>query len=194
MIRVSSPSAPALAFTPVPLRARRDGWTAERQHAFIAALAETRCVAEACRSVGVSTQSAYALYRRPGAESFRAAFDSARSGTPAAGASPSTSGVPAWSLTGMLAALAPAQAAPRSRQARASTSAPPTETNGSCRSRRVHQLPEAHEPYNHQLPPPPPTALPTPRSGAGYSLDAFVRAARAGGFRRGPAGPPPPSG
>ena len=56
-----SPSSPP-DFTPVPLRARRDGWTAERQRAFIAALRETRRVGEACRRVGMARKGAYQLY------------------------------------------------------------------------------------------------------------------------------------
>jgi hypothetical protein len=62
------------AFDPVPLRARLDGWTAERQVAFIEALAESACVAEACRSVGMSERSAYALRARADAVSFRSAW------------------------------------------------------------------------------------------------------------------------
>jgi hypothetical protein len=65
------------AFDPVPLRARLDGWTAERQVAFIEALAESACVVEACRSVKMTKQSAYALRARPEAISFRAAWDAA---------------------------------------------------------------------------------------------------------------------
>ena len=63
------------AFTPVPLaRHRRDGWTAERQRAFIATLARTGCVAAAARAAGMSVTSAYKLRRRPVAESFAAAW------------------------------------------------------------------------------------------------------------------------
>jgi hypothetical protein len=65
------------AFDPVPLRERIDGWTAERQVAFIECLAESACVAEACRSVKMTKQSAYALRARPEAVSFRAAWDAA---------------------------------------------------------------------------------------------------------------------
>ena len=36
-------------FLPVPVRARADGWTLERQGRFIGYLAETGCVAEAAR-------------------------------------------------------------------------------------------------------------------------------------------------
>lgn len=64
------------AFTPVPLaRARHDGWTPERQRGFIAALAESGVVAAAARTVGMGVTSAYNLRRRPGAESFAAAWD-----------------------------------------------------------------------------------------------------------------------
>jgi hypothetical protein len=66
-------------FIPVPLRPRHDGWTAERQIAFIEALAETACVEEACRRVGMSDSSAYSLRRRPKGtlvrEAWAAAFD-----------------------------------------------------------------------------------------------------------------------
>jgi hypothetical protein len=58
-------------FTPVPLsRSRHDGWSAERQRAFIAALARTGVVATAARTVGMGVTSAYNLRRRVGAESF----------------------------------------------------------------------------------------------------------------------------
>ncbi|HEX8654218.1 MAG TPA: hypothetical protein VF693_03215 [Allosphingosinicella sp.] len=67
------PPAPPPAFEPVPLRYRRDGWTSERQRAFIAALACTRCVLAACRLVALSPEAAYKLARRPDAASFRAA-------------------------------------------------------------------------------------------------------------------------
>ncbi|HEX2763027.1 MAG TPA: hypothetical protein VHM92_04155 [Allosphingosinicella sp.] len=39
--RLGSGQAPSLAFTPVPRRYRHDGWTPERQVAFIEALADT---------------------------------------------------------------------------------------------------------------------------------------------------------
>ena len=38
----------------LPLRYRHDGWTAERQAAFLKALAATSCVADACKAVGMS--------------------------------------------------------------------------------------------------------------------------------------------
>ena len=68
---------PALSFTPVHVRARWDGWTPDKQIAFVEALSETACVEEACRIVGMSAVSAYALRRRPPAQNFREAWDAA---------------------------------------------------------------------------------------------------------------------
>lgn len=65
------------AFTPVQLRSRRDGWTPERQINFIEALAETACVEEACRRVGMSDRAAYNLRHRPSGGPFRQAWDAA---------------------------------------------------------------------------------------------------------------------
>ena len=70
-------AADPFAFDPVPLQARLDGWSAERQVAFIEVLAESACVAAACRAVKMSKQSAYALRARPDAISFRNAWDKA---------------------------------------------------------------------------------------------------------------------
>lgn len=58
------------AFSPVPLRARADGWTPLRQAAFLAELALTRCASEAARRVGMARETAHRLRRRPGSESF----------------------------------------------------------------------------------------------------------------------------
>jgi hypothetical protein len=63
------------AFAPVPVRARKDGWTPERQAAFIAALALTRCIRTAAARAGLSRESAYRLRARPDAASFAAAWD-----------------------------------------------------------------------------------------------------------------------
>jgi hypothetical protein len=62
-------------FLPVPLRARADGWSIERQARFIGFLAETGSVAAAARRVGMSRESAHRLRRRPGAASFTHAWD-----------------------------------------------------------------------------------------------------------------------
>ena len=73
------PSEPPseIPFDPVPVRARRDGWTAARQRAFIAALAQAGSVSAAAKSVGKTRRGAYDLLGRPGAESFAAAWDEA---------------------------------------------------------------------------------------------------------------------
>ena len=62
-------------FLPVPLRARRDGWTVARQAHFIGYLAETGSVAAAARRVGMSRMGAWRLRRRAGAESLAHAWD-----------------------------------------------------------------------------------------------------------------------
>jgi hypothetical protein len=68
--------ADAPEFTTVPMtRARYDGWTPERQLMFIAALSATGTVDSAARSVGMTRMAAYNLRKRPGAESFSAAWD-----------------------------------------------------------------------------------------------------------------------
>ena len=66
---------PGTLSDPVPLNPRHDGWTPERQHDFIAALAESGCVTEACRAVGMSPSSAYRLRTRPAAGAFRQSWD-----------------------------------------------------------------------------------------------------------------------
>ena len=70
-------AADPLAFAPVPRKYRFDGWTAERQRAFIAALAETGSVKAACQRINLATTGAYHLRRQPGAEGFRAAWEAA---------------------------------------------------------------------------------------------------------------------
>jgi hypothetical protein len=72
-----SPRRPVPDFTPVPVRARKDGWTVERQREFIGLLHVRPNIGEAAKAVGMSRRSAYRLRERPGAESFAAAWDSA---------------------------------------------------------------------------------------------------------------------
>lgn len=124
----SAPSVPD--FDPVQLRYRRDGWTPGRQRGFIRALAACGCVLEACRRLGLSTESAYRLCRHPKAASFRRAWEmavlQARRGR----------------LQAPGQARPPAPAAAR-KFAHPSTSA---ETHGMCRSRQVHQLPRESAP------------------------------------------------
>lgn len=62
-------------FLPVPLRARADGWTPERQARFIGLLAETGSVAAAAERVEMSREAAWRLRRRQGAESLAHAWD-----------------------------------------------------------------------------------------------------------------------
>jgi hypothetical protein len=67
-----------IAFDPVTrLRARRRGWSEERQRAFIFALSRCGSVACAARAVGMSPRSAYLLLDAPGAEGFARAWDQA---------------------------------------------------------------------------------------------------------------------
>jgi len=68
---------PIIPFDPVPVRHRHDGWTVERQEAFLKALATCGCITDACHAVGMSRQSAHNLYNHPAAVGFRRAFDAA---------------------------------------------------------------------------------------------------------------------
>jgi len=65
------------AFDAVPRKYRHDGWTPERQKAFIGALADTGSVSRAARYVNMSPEGAYYLRRQRGAESFRRAWEAA---------------------------------------------------------------------------------------------------------------------
>ncbi|HMO73988.1 MAG TPA: hypothetical protein PKD99_01600 [Sphingopyxis sp.] len=69
--------APLPDFTPVPRKYRHDGWTPERQRAFIAALADTGSVSRAAAMVNMAQTNCYTLRRAPGAESFRRAWEAA---------------------------------------------------------------------------------------------------------------------
>lgn len=180
-----SPGVPD--FDPVPLRARRDGWTPARQRAFIAALWSCRCVLEACRRVGMSSASAYKLSRRPDAASFRGAWRAAGAGSPG---HPSTSGAPSTSaataaprapftavtLWPMLERAAPPVSAVPLTSSTSSTSAA---TNGMCQMCQLHQLPPDHQlPAFAKASVGKPAAAP-PRERPAYSPEAFARAARA---------------
>src|SRR5687767_4462828 len=71
------PSLPAIPFDPVPVRPRRDGWTAAKQRRFIQVLAETGIVRIAAAAAGMSERSAHRLALRDDAESFCAAWGAA---------------------------------------------------------------------------------------------------------------------
>lgn len=67
-----------IAFAPVPRqRARRRGWSEERQRMFIFALARCGSVARAARACAMTARSAYHLLDAPGAEQFARAWDRA---------------------------------------------------------------------------------------------------------------------
>ena len=67
---------PVIDFAAVPMqRKRRIGWDEARQRAFVALLAHTPSIGFAARKVGMSAQSAYRLFDRPGAEQFAKAVD-----------------------------------------------------------------------------------------------------------------------
>jgi len=69
--------AALLDFAPVPVRARKDGWTPERQRLYVAALAETGHGGKAAAVVEMTPQSACRLRRRPGAAGFARACEAA---------------------------------------------------------------------------------------------------------------------
>lgn len=62
-------------FHPVRVKPRQGGWSIERQCAFLAQLYFTGSVTAAARRVGLTRESAHRLRKRPGAESFAAAWD-----------------------------------------------------------------------------------------------------------------------
>jgi hypothetical protein len=75
VVKASAPPLPE--FAPVPRKYRHDGWTPERQKAFIEALADTGCVTRAAAMVNMAQTNCYALRRAPGAEGFRKAWEAA---------------------------------------------------------------------------------------------------------------------
>src|SRR3546814_15381884 len=58
----------AYEWVPVLRKRRKDGWSPDKQRAFIEVLADTGSVATAAQRVGMSESSAYRLRRSPGAE------------------------------------------------------------------------------------------------------------------------------
>ena len=67
----------AYDWVPVLKKRRKDGWSPDKQRAFIEALADTGSVATAAQRVGMSESSAYRLRRAPGAEAFVRAWGAA---------------------------------------------------------------------------------------------------------------------
>lgn len=68
---------PVATYIPVTLRARHDGWTADRQRGFLRALADTGCISEAAHATGITPRSAYRLRHHPEGRAFAAAWDQA---------------------------------------------------------------------------------------------------------------------
>jgi len=68
---------PLITFQPVPVRARHDGWTVERQIAFVEKLADCGSISAAAKHVGMSRESVRKLRRRPCGRAFRDACDAA---------------------------------------------------------------------------------------------------------------------
>ncbi len=60
-----------------PCDIRHDGWTGERQRAFLESVAVGATVEEACRHVGMSVSSAYALRRRAAGSAFALGWQAA---------------------------------------------------------------------------------------------------------------------
>lgn len=67
----------AYHWVPVLKKRRKDGWSPDKQRAFIEALADCGSVATAAQQVGMSESSAYRLRRSPGAEAFDRAWSAA---------------------------------------------------------------------------------------------------------------------
>jgi len=70
---VPLPDAPL----PALRRARLDGFDPAKQRAFLAVLAETGSVAQACAAVGIARSTAYKLRMMPEAQSFRVGWEQA---------------------------------------------------------------------------------------------------------------------
>ncbi|RYD44727.1 MAG: hypothetical protein EOP63_04730, partial [Sphingomonadales bacterium] len=67
----------AYHWVPVLKKRRKDGWSPDKQRAFIEALADSGSVTTAALCVGMSESSAYRLRRAPGAEAFDRAWGAA---------------------------------------------------------------------------------------------------------------------
>jgi hypothetical protein len=67
----------AYHWVPVLKKRRKDGWSPDKQRAFIEALADCGSVVTAAQAVGMSESSAYRLRRAPGAEAFDRAWSAA---------------------------------------------------------------------------------------------------------------------
>jgi len=66
---------------PPPRRHRRDGFSPERQEAFVRHLRDTGSITDAAHLTGVARSTVYNLLNSPGADAFRAALEEALKGT-----------------------------------------------------------------------------------------------------------------
>ncbi|TZG26259.1 hypothetical protein [Sphingomonas montanisoli] len=73
----AEPPADLTDFAPVPVSGRHDGWTPDKQRAFIEVLADTVSVPAAAKAVGMGVEGAYRLRRRADAAGFAEAWDAA---------------------------------------------------------------------------------------------------------------------
>ena len=73
----AEPPADLTDFAPVPVSERHDGWTPDKQRAFIEELADTGSVPAAAKAVGMGVEGAYRLRRRADAAGFAEAWDAA---------------------------------------------------------------------------------------------------------------------
>src|SRR3546814_14650409 len=89
---------PLPAFTPVPVRARRDGWTPARQLRFMDWLLVTRAPARAARAVGPATEVASSLRHLTHGASFHITWGAADATGQAPRVRPSR--IDAWHLGG----------------------------------------------------------------------------------------------
>ncbi|MBJ7441964.1 MAG: hypothetical protein JHD35_23510, partial [Sphingopyxis sp.] len=67
----------AYDWVPVLKKRRKDGWSPDKQRAFVETLADCGSVATAAQRVGMSESSAYRLRRSPGAAAFDRAWSAA---------------------------------------------------------------------------------------------------------------------
>jgi hypothetical protein len=68
---------PLITFQPVPVRHRHDGWTIERQIAFLEKLSDCGTMSEACKHVGMSRESLRKLRQHVHGRTFRDACEAA---------------------------------------------------------------------------------------------------------------------
>lgn len=73
---LAAPPTPLTTTPPAP-RERADGWTVDRQRAFLTAIADGHTLDAACRHVGMTHQAAYAFRNRAAGASFALGWQAA---------------------------------------------------------------------------------------------------------------------